>query len=125
MRCALCVEADRNQRIISLLLVATPSIFGGLVAGWASIPQADPSRWPVTSTVRDWWLSVGTLEGVSGCGFRSLLLLVNWELWLECNARTFKRAERPVYILLLKIKDEARTWGVAGAKHLSALLEGA
>ena len=63
---------------------------------------------------------MGTLEGVSGRGFRSLLLLVNWELWLECNARTFKRAERPVYILLLKIKEEARTWGVAGAKHLSA-----
>ena len=67
---------------------------------------------------------MGTLEGVSGRGFRSLLL-VNWELWLERNARTFKRAERPVYILLLKIKEEARTWGVAGAKHLSALLEDA
>jgi len=50
---------------------------------------------------------------------------VNWELWLERNARTFKRAERPVHILLLKIKEEARTWGFAGAKHLSVLLEGA
>ena len=68
---------------------------------------------------------MGTLEGVPGRGFRSLLLLVNWELWLERNARTFKRAERLVHILLLKIKEETRTWGVAGAKHLSALLEGA
>jgi len=68
---------------------------------------------------------MGTLEGVPGRGFRSLLLLVNWELWLERNARTFKHAERPVHILLLKINEEARTWGVAGAKHLSALLEGA
>ena len=47
---------------------------------------------------------MGTLEGVPGRGFRSLLLLVNWELWLERIARTFKRAERPVHILLLKIK---------------------
>ena len=47
---------------------------------------------------------MGTLEGVPGRGFRSLLLLVNWELWLERNTRTFKRAERPVHILLLKIK---------------------
>ena len=68
---------------------------------------------------------MGTLEGVPGRGFRSLLLLVNWELWLERIARTFKRAERPVHILLLKIKEEARNWGFAGAKHLSALLEGA
>jgi len=68
---------------------------------------------------------MGTLEGVPGRGFRSLLLLVNWELWLERNARTFKRVERPVHILLLKIKEEARTWGFAGAKHLSVLLEGA
>ena len=66
-----------------------------------------------------------TLEGVPGRGFRSLLLLVNWELWLERNARTFKRAERPIHTMLLKIKKEARTWGFAGAKHLSALLEGA
>ena len=28
MRYALCAEADRNQRIISSLLVATPSVFG-------------------------------------------------------------------------------------------------
>jgi hypothetical protein len=68
---------------------------------------------------------MGALEGVPGCGFRSLLLLVTWELWLERNARTFKRVERPMHILLLKVKEEARTWGVAGAKHLSALLEGA
>ncbi|KAG2662048.1 hypothetical protein PVAP13_1KG518865, partial [Panicum virgatum] len=93
----------------------------GLVAVWVSIPQADPSRWPVTGTVRDWWLSMGTLEGVPGRGFCSLLL-VNLELWLERNTRIFKRAERPVHILLLKIKKEARTWGFAGAKHLSVLL---
>ena len=58
---------------------------------------------------------MGTLEGVPGRGFRSLLLLVNWELWLERNARTFKRAERPVHILLLKIKEEVislRCWRV-------------
>ena len=74
--------------------------------------------------MRDCWLSMGALEGAPGRGFRSLLL-VTWELWLERNARTFKTAERPVHILLLKIKEEARTWGVAGAEHLSALLEGA
>jgi hypothetical protein len=68
---------------------------------------------------------MGILEGISSRRFRSLLLFVNWELWLERNARTFKRAERLVHILLLKIKEEARTWGFAGAKHLSALLEGA
>ena len=122
--CPLCRSRPESTHHILVACRYSKRLWG-LVAGWASIPQADPSRWPVTSTVRDWWLSVGTLEGVSGRGFRSLLLLVNWELWLERNERTFKRAERPVYILLLKIKEEARTWGVAGAKHLSALLEDA
>jgi hypothetical protein len=68
---------------------------------------------------------MGALEAVPGRGFCSLLLLVTRELWLERNARIFKRPKRSMHILLLKIKEEARIWGVAGAKHLSALLEGA
>ena len=121
--CPLCRSRPESAHHILVACRYSKRLWG-LVDVWASIPQADPSRWPVTGTVRDWWLSMGTLEGVPGRGFRSLLLLVNWELWLERIARTFKRAERPVHILLFKIKEEARTWGFAGAKHLSALLEG-
>jgi hypothetical protein len=55
-------------------------------------------------------------------GTRSLLLLVVWHIWLERNNRTFQRQERSVADLLAAIKAEARLWGVAGAKHLLALL---
>jgi hypothetical protein len=55
-------------------------------------------------------------------GTRSLLLLVVWHIWLERNNRTFQRQERSVADLLSAIKAEARLWGVAGAKHLLALL---
>uniref|UniRef100_K3XS27 Secreted protein n=1 Tax=Setaria italica TaxID=4555 RepID=K3XS27_SETIT len=54
------------------------------------------------------------MPGVPRKGLRSLLLL----LWLERNARTFQRTERPAHALLSQIRGEARTWKSAGAKHL-------
>ena len=59
--------------------------------------------------------------GVPTKALRSLLLLVNWEIWKERNARTFTRKELSVTNLFLKIKEEA-VHGLAGAKHLAALL---
>nr|TKW35829.1 hypothetical protein SEVIR_2G400700v2 [Setaria viridis] len=64
------------------------------------------------------------MPGVPRKGLRSLLLLVCWQLWLERNARTFQRTERPAHALLSQIRDEARTWKSADVKHLAALLEG-
>jgi hypothetical protein len=51
-------------------------------------------------------------------GWRSLLILVCWELWKERNARIFRTTFIHRGQLVLKIKEEARCWILAGAKHL-------
>jgi hypothetical protein len=53
------------------------------------------------------------------------ILLVAWELWKERNVRTFQRKEQTTTYILLKIKEEARAWGLAGAKRLVSLITGA
>ena len=66
----------------------------------------------------------GNKNGVPRSGLRSLILLVVWEILKEHNARTFHRKEQSATTLLLKIKEEARAWGLAGAKRLASLLSG-
>ena len=51
---------------------------------------------------------MGKLRNVPTKALRSLLLLVNWEIWKERNARTFDRRETSMIALLSKIKEEAR-----------------
>jgi hypothetical protein len=47
-----------------------------------------------------------------------------WEIWKD--SRTFRRQEMLALDLVQKIKDEeARIWGLAGAKFLTVLIVGA
>ena len=55
---------------------------------------------------------------------RSLLLLVFWKIWNERNGRIFRHKESSIQTLLTKIKEEARTWHLAGAKCLTVLWPG-
>lgn len=49
--------------------------------------------------------------------------LISWGLWLKRNVRTFQWGERLVVSLFHKIREDARTWGFAGAKYLAALVD--
>lgn len=49
---------------------------------------------------------------------RSLILLVVWEIWKEQNQRIFEHKETTALGLVAKIKEEARTWTMIGAKKL-------
>ena len=49
-------------------------------------------------------------------------ILVTWSNWKERNARVFNNTEKTVARLVEEIKDEARLWCQAGAKHLAALV---
>jgi hypothetical protein len=55
-------------------------------------------------------------------GLRSLVVLVMWEVWKQRNARVFDHREITVTSLMAKIREEASTWIVAGARDLSLLL---
>jgi hypothetical protein len=56
-----------------------------------------------------WWRMMATSNGVPSKVLRSLLLLVNWEVWKERNARTFARKELSAVVLFQKIKDAANS----------------
>jgi len=96
-----------------------------MIADWTHYPQLRPPHWEPSDSVLQWWLMLGTRTGVPRSGLRSLILLVVWEIWKERNARTFHRKEQSATNLLLKIKEEARAWGMAGAKRLASFLSGA
>jgi hypothetical protein len=54
----------------------------------------------------------------------SLTLLTVWELWTGRNARVFHNKHSPSFVILDKIKKEARLWVLAGAKRLGDLMPG-
>ena len=59
---------------------------------------------------------MGKLRNSPKKAIKSLLLLVNWEIWKERNARTLDRREASTLALLGKIKEEARAWGNHGSQ---------
>jgi hypothetical protein len=58
-------------------------------------------------------------------GLATLTLLTVWEIWQERNATVFRNKLSPSFVLLDKIKNEARLWVLAGAKGLGNLMPGA
>jgi hypothetical protein len=54
----------------------------------------------------------------------SLTVLTIWELWNERSARVFHNKHSPSFLILDKIKGEARLWVLACAKRLGELLPG-
>jgi len=71
----------------------------------------------------DWFHGLaGDSSSTLAAGSRSLAILVTWSIWKERNARVFNNTEKTVARLVEEIKDEARLWCQAGAKHLAALV---
>ncbi|KAF8665179.1 hypothetical protein HU200_054155 [Digitaria exilis] len=62
----------------------------------------------------------GTVAATKGT--RSLAILVVRSIWCERNARIFNAQEKSITTIVNEIKDVARLWGTAGAKHLAALV---
>jgi hypothetical protein len=51
-------------------------------------------------------------------------LLVAWEIWNERNVRVFKNKHASPTVILEKVRNEARLWALAGAKHVNFLMPG-
>jgi hypothetical protein len=51
-----------------------------------------------------------------------LLILVNWIIWRERNARTFDRRFSTSQQIITLIKCDATAWIAAGARQLATLL---
>ncbi|KAF8699001.1 hypothetical protein HU200_034833 [Digitaria exilis] len=72
----------------------------------------------------DWFHELaGSAIDTAAKGTRSLAILIVWTVWCERNARIFNEQEKPIAKIIDDIKDTARLWGAAGAKHLAALVD--
>jgi hypothetical protein len=74
------------------------------VARWLGLPELRPATWPPSSSPLGWWTVTPSRHNISQKAFRSLALLISWELWKERNSRIFNRSESPITTLVSKIK---------------------
>jgi hypothetical protein len=95
-----------------------------MIQGWLHIHDFDPSSWSGFGSVELWWTSIAFAHAGRRKAMATLLMLVSWEIWKERNARTFKNVSTMPTIIFERIKSEARTWAVAGAKHLGLFIAG-
>jgi len=79
-------------------------------------------NWKQTASAHEWWSTLAKTQAIPHRGFKSLVILVCWEVWMECKARIFNRTEAPSFMATAKIKDEASMWIMASAKHLAHLI---
>jgi hypothetical protein len=56
---------------------------------WVAIEALKPSNWELSHTLMHWWENLAMLSGCSRKGLKSMLILVNWIISQERNARTF------------------------------------
>ncbi len=115
--CPLC--RHRQETAIHLLAECryTRRIWGA-IAEWTACEQLNPSLWHQTSTVSEWWEATANTKDAPKKALRTLTLLVAWEIWNERNRRTFQQKELSMGSLLAKIKEEAKSWSLAGARDL-------
>jgi len=93
-----------------------------LVASWTAQPALCPQQWRPSEDTLQWWTNITSSEHVPRKAILSLSLLIIWEIWCERNARIFRKQEKSALGLFSKIKNEAATWALAGAKHLQSLI---
>jgi hypothetical protein len=74
--------------------------------------------------IQDWWSLLAEAPGAHRKGLASLILLIVWMIWEERNARVFKHKLSLTFVILDKIKCEARLWVITGVKRLSELMPG-
>ncbi|KAG2640413.1 hypothetical protein PVAP13_2KG094016 [Panicum virgatum] len=119
--CPLCRTEPETAHHLLVTCRFTKRVWS-LIAEWLHYQQLHPSLSGITRSVSEWWHIMGELPNVSKKAVKSLLLLENWEIWKERNARTFDRREASTISLVGKIKEEARAWGIAGARHLASFV---
>ncbi|PVH48090.1 hypothetical protein PAHAL_4G244300 [Panicum hallii] len=92
------------------------------ISTWLAEPSLHPINWKQTASIHEWWSVLPEIQGVPRKGFKSLVILVCWKVWLERNARIFNRTEAPSFVVTTKIGDEASLWTMAGVMHLTRLI---
>jgi hypothetical protein len=80
--------------------------------------------WDTNKVQRDWWTLLADGITPHQKALASLAMLTVWEIWNERNARVFRNKQSPSFVILDRIKVEARLWVLAGAKKLGSIMPG-
>jgi hypothetical protein len=76
--------------------------------------------WVYEPSVDVWWTNIALARGQH----RKAITLISWEVWKERNTRVFRHHQSTGSTVIAKITDEARSWGLTGAKYLSYVILG-
>jgi hypothetical protein len=90
---------------------------------WICIHEIYPREWGVLN-INEWWKLLAAGPTPQRKALATLMLLTVWELWNERNARVFRNKSSPSFVVLDRIKNEARLWVLAGAKKLGSIMPG-
>ena len=93
------------------------------IKDWLGLHSLHPTQWDGLS-IKSWWslMTEGPTQNRKAAA--SLTLLTSWEIWNERNDRVFRNKHAPPFVVLDKIKKEARLWVLAGAKRLGEIMPG-
>jgi hypothetical protein len=120
--CPLCKQTEETNNHLFVHCRFTIRIWE-LLKEWLGLHGIHPTHW-ADATIQDWWSSMAEGARPQRKGLASLVLLTVWEIWKERNARVFRHKLSPTFVILDKIKCEARLWVLAGAKRLGELIPG-
>jgi hypothetical protein len=120
--CPLCKQVTESSNHLFVHCRFTVRIWE-LLKQWLGLIGVNPSHWAGLST-NEWWSQLASGSSPQRKALASLLLLTVWEIWNERNARVFKNKSSPTFVILEKIKCEARLWVYAGARNLGSIMPG-
>jgi hypothetical protein len=120
--CQLCKQTEETHDHLFVHCRFTTRIWENLKE-WFGLQGFYPRLWAGLS-IREWWSSMAEGSSPHRKGLASLVLLTVWEIWKERNARVFRHKASPSFVIVDKIKCEARLWVIAGAKRLGDLMPG-
>jgi hypothetical protein len=120
--CPLCKQTEETNNHLFVHCRYTTRIWE-LLKDWLGIQGIHPRQWGGLG-IQEWWSSMVEGSSMHRKGLATLTLLTVWEIWQERNARVFCNKLSPTFVLLDKIKNEARLWVLAGAKGLGNLMPG-
>lgn len=72
--------------------------------------------------LQDWWKEAeAKVSKLQRKGLNSLVILVAWWLWKHKNSCVFEGVSPNTDKILQNIQEDAKLWGLAGAKPLRSL----
>jgi hypothetical protein len=123
--CSLCPLCKQTEEINNHLFVHCrfATRIWELLRDWLGIQGIHPQNWAGLD-IQHWWTNLAEGSNHLQKGLASLVLLTVWAIWQERNDRIFRRKLSPTFVILDKIKCEAKLWVLAGARRLGDLIPG-